>query len=113
MQLVAAHADWWNLHVGVVDRLDEMRSYAGRARCSLQIQVAFVSDPSRRDEIAALARRRFGRGPVVGTGPELVDHFGALAARGIERAYVWFTDFAPEETLGAFGDEVVRHFTAR
>jgi alkanesulfonate monooxygenase SsuD/methylene tetrahydromethanopterin reductase-like flavin-dependent oxidoreductase (luciferase family) len=110
MQLVATHADWWNLHVGVVNRLDEMRPLAGRARCSLQIQVAYVPVPSRRDEIAATARRRFGAGPLAGTGPELVDHFGALAARGIERAYVWFTDFAPEETLAAFGDEVIRHF---
>jgi alkanesulfonate monooxygenase SsuD/methylene tetrahydromethanopterin reductase-like flavin-dependent oxidoreductase (luciferase family) len=110
MQLVAAHADWWNLHVGVIDKLDEMRPYAGRARCSVQIQVAFVPDPGGRDEIAATARRRFGPGPVVATAPELVDHFGALAAQGVERAYVWFTDFAPPETLAAFGDAVIGHF---
>jgi alkanesulfonate monooxygenase SsuD/methylene tetrahydromethanopterin reductase-like flavin-dependent oxidoreductase (luciferase family) len=110
MQLVAAHADWWNLHVGVIDRLDEMRQYAGRARCSLQIQVAFVAEPHQRDEIAATTRRRFGPGPVVGTAGELVDHFGGLAARGVERAYVWFSDFAPPDTLAAFGDGVIRPF---
>jgi alkanesulfonate monooxygenase SsuD/methylene tetrahydromethanopterin reductase-like flavin-dependent oxidoreductase (luciferase family) len=110
LQLVAAHADWWNLHVGVIDRLDEMRRYAGRARCSLQIQIAFVAEPGRREEIEATARRRFGPGPVVGTAPELVDHFGSLSARGIERSYVWFADFAPPDTLAAFGDEVIRHF---
>ena len=45
--------------------------------------------------------------PVVGTGPELVDHFSALAAHGVERVYVWFTDFAPPDTLAGFGDEVL------
>jgi alkanesulfonate monooxygenase SsuD/methylene tetrahydromethanopterin reductase-like flavin-dependent oxidoreductase (luciferase family) len=110
LQLVAAHADWWNLHVGVVGRLDEMRQHAGAARCSLQIQIAFVPAPSRRDEVETLARRRFGPTPLVGTAPELVEHFGALAGRGIERAYVWFTDFAPPETLAAFGEGVIRHF---
>ena len=25
MRLVAAHADWWNVHTGIVDKLDEMR----------------------------------------------------------------------------------------
>ena len=42
MQLVAAHADWWNVHTHIVDKLDEMRPLAGNARCSLQAQVAFV-----------------------------------------------------------------------
>ena len=51
MQLVAAHADWWNVHTHIVDKLDEMRPLAGNARCSLQAQVAFVppSDATRRD----------------------------------------------------------------
>jgi hypothetical protein len=43
MRLVAAHADWWNIHIGILDRLDELddlRSRAGRARASLQAQVA-------------------------------------------------------------------------
>jgi hypothetical protein len=33
-----------------------------------------------------------------------------LAAREVERSYVWFSDFAPPETLAAFGEEVIRHF---
>ncbi len=107
MELVAAHADWWNVHIGILDRLDEMRPRAGRARLSLQIQVAFVPAEGQRDEIAGAARRRFGTTPVVGSGEELVDHFASLAGRGIERAYVWFCDFAPPETLAAFGDEVI------
>ena len=108
MRLVAAHADWWNVHTGIVDRLDEMLPFSGAARCSLQVQVAFVPPSGSREEIEATARRRFGPGPVVGTGPELVEYFGSLQDRGIERAYVWFCDFAPPDTLAAFGDTVIR-----
>ena len=107
MELVAAHADWWNVHIGILDRLDEMRAFAGRARPSVQIQVAYVPSEDQRSRIEETARRRFGAGPVVGTGPELVDHFGALAERGVERAYVWFCDFARPDTLAAFGQEVI------
>jgi hypothetical protein len=45
--------------------------------------------------------------PVIGTGPELADHFGRLGDRGVERAYAWFCDFAPPDTLTAFGAEVI------
>ena len=38
---------------------------------------------------------------------ELVDYFGTLAQRGVERAYVWFTNFAPDETLREFGQGVI------
>ena len=110
MRLVAAHADWWNVHTGIVDRLDEMRPFSGAARCSLQVQVAFVPPSSSREEIEQTARRRFGSTPVVGTPPELVDYFGALHARGVERFYVWFCDFAPPDTLSAFGDAVIGQF---
>ena len=107
MELVAAHADWWNVHIGIVDKLDDMRSFSGHARCSLQVQVALVPDSSSREEIEATARRRFGPVPVVGTAPELVEYFGSLAARGVERVYVWFCDFAPPDTLAAFGAGVI------
>src|SRR6202050_322387 len=75
MRLVAAHADWWNVHIGIVDRLEGVRAFSGQARCSLQVQVAFVPPSGSRQEIEATARRRFGPGPVVGTGPELVGSF--------------------------------------
>ncbi len=107
MKLVAAHADWWNVHTHIADRLDEMRPFSGNARCSVQVQVAFVPPATPREEIEATARRRFGLTPIVGTAPELVDYFGSLSARGVERAYVWFCDFAPPETLSAFGDAVI------
>jgi alkanesulfonate monooxygenase SsuD/methylene tetrahydromethanopterin reductase-like flavin-dependent oxidoreductase (luciferase family) len=109
MELVAAHADWWNVHVGILDRLDDMRPRAGSARCSLQVQVAFVPSEDRREDVTALALRRFGRmGPIIGTATELIDYFGSLIERGVERVYVWFSDFAPSETLADFGENVVR-----
>jgi alkanesulfonate monooxygenase SsuD/methylene tetrahydromethanopterin reductase-like flavin-dependent oxidoreductase (luciferase family) len=110
MELVAAHADWWNVHIGILDRLDDMRPFSGRARCSVQLQVALVPSEGQRAEIAELALRRFGPTPVVGRTPELVDHFGSLVERRVERVYVWFCDFAPPETLAAFGQEVISHF---
>jgi alkanesulfonate monooxygenase SsuD/methylene tetrahydromethanopterin reductase-like flavin-dependent oxidoreductase (luciferase family) len=112
MELVAAHADWWNVHIGILDKLDEMRPFSGSARCSLQLQVAMVPSEDRRADITQLARRRFGTTPLVGTAPELVDHFGALVERGVERVYVWFCDFAPPETLRTFGTDVLGHFGA-
>ena len=110
MRLVAEHADWWNVHTHIVDKLDEMRPFAGNARCSLQAQVAFVPAGGERAEIEATARRRFGKTPVVGTAPELVDYFGSLQARGVERVYAWFCDFAAPDTLAAFGEGVISQF---
>jgi hypothetical protein len=110
--LVATHADWWNVHVGILDRLDEMRPFAGTARCSLQLQVAYVRQPAQRTEVTETARRRFGDTPVVGGASELVEHFAGLCARGVERVYVWFCDFAVPETLLAFGEDVIGAFAA-
>jgi alkanesulfonate monooxygenase SsuD/methylene tetrahydromethanopterin reductase-like flavin-dependent oxidoreductase (luciferase family) len=111
MDIVARYADWWNLPTNEATRLDELRPAAGRARTSLQQVVAFVPDEDHREEVTALAMRRFGRmagaGPAVGTGPELVEHFRALQERGVERFYTWFADFAPPETLAAFGSGVI------
>lgn len=110
MELVAAHADWWNVHTHIAHKLDEMRPLAGGARCSVQVQVALVADPRDRRQVAETARRRFGETAVVGDAAELVDHFGALSGRGVERAYVWFCDFAVPPTLLAFGDQVISAF---
>jgi hypothetical protein len=93
--------------VSILDRFDEMRPRAGAARCSLQAQVAFVGAGASRQEVDELARRRFWGTHVLGTAPELVDYFGGLADKGVERVYAWFTDFAPAETLSAFGEGVI------
>lgn len=111
MELVCAHADWWNIHVGLLDKLDAIRPLAGAARVSVYMRVAYVHSESTRPETTEITRRRFGAGPLIGSAPELVDHFAALAGRGIERVYVWFCDFAPPETLSAFGEDVIPAFS--
>lgn len=112
LALVHDHADWWNLHVGHLERIEELRPQVGDARVSIQQMVAYVPDESARGEVAAMTKQRFGYSrPVIGTGPELVDHYGRLAEAGVERVYTWFCDFAPPETLEAFGAEVIRAFS--
>jgi alkanesulfonate monooxygenase SsuD/methylene tetrahydromethanopterin reductase-like flavin-dependent oxidoreductase (luciferase family) len=108
LALVREHADWWNVPTTHLAHLDRSRSLAGDARVSIQQMVAYVGRGADRDAVAAGARRRFSpMNPVLGTGPELVDHFGRLADQGIERVYAWFSDFAPPDTLAAFGAEVI------
>jgi alkanesulfonate monooxygenase SsuD/methylene tetrahydromethanopterin reductase-like flavin-dependent oxidoreductase (luciferase family) len=108
MALVAAYADWWNVHIAILDKLEDMRHLSGKARCSLQVQLAFVPAEDQRAEIDQTARRRFGNRVVTGSASELVEQFGSLAERGVERVYVWFCDFAQPDTLRAFGDSVIR-----
>lgn len=111
LELVAKHADWWNLHTGLVDRVEELRPKVGTARVSIQQQLAFVPSEDRRKEVVALTRKRFGPSVVVGDANELVEHFGRMRELGVERVYTWFTDFAVPETLAAFGAEVIPHLT--
>jgi alkanesulfonate monooxygenase SsuD/methylene tetrahydromethanopterin reductase-like flavin-dependent oxidoreductase (luciferase family) len=111
MELVARFADWWNLPVHQVSRLEDLRSRAGSARVSMQQVVTLVPSDGSGQAIMELAQRRFGWAPpegrAIGSGSELVDRFGELRDRGVERFYLWLTDFAPPETLAAFGDEVI------
>jgi alkanesulfonate monooxygenase SsuD/methylene tetrahydromethanopterin reductase-like flavin-dependent oxidoreductase (luciferase family) len=109
MELVAAHADWWNVPIHQLDRLDEMRDRAGDARVSVQHMYAFVPEGADRAAVEEPARRRFGHHSnlVIGGRDELLDHFHAMQERGVERFYVWFADFAPVSTLEAFGAEVL------
>ena len=108
LALVREHADWWNIPVTQLDLLERTRSLAGDARVSIQQTVAYVGRGAVRDAVAEAAARRFRHmTPVLGTGPELVDHFGRLSDQGIERVYAWFSDFAPPDTLAAFGTEVI------
>ncbi len=109
LALVRRHADWWNVPIHGFEKLDELRDQAGNARVSIQSMVALLPDESHREEVSAVAQRRFGGSPmgrnlVVGTAPEVADHFSALHARGIDRFYVWFADFAPVDTLERFAE---------
>jgi len=110
LELVAAHADWWNLPINALTQFDELRPRAGKARVSLQLMVSFIGSERTRHETAETARRRFGHmgeGLLVGNANELLDRLGTLTERGVERFYIWFSDFAAPETLAAFGAEVV------
>lgn len=70
--------------------------------------VVYVGPGADRDAVAGGADRRFRHmAPVLGTGPELADHFCRLADQGVERVYAWFCDFAPPQTLAGFGAEVI------
>jgi alkanesulfonate monooxygenase SsuD/methylene tetrahydromethanopterin reductase-like flavin-dependent oxidoreductase (luciferase family) len=109
LALVAEHADWWNLSVDKVHLLDALRPKVGSARPSTQQMVTYAPDPATRDDVLALAARRFGAMPsrLIGGTEEIVTQLRELEARGIERVYLWFTDFADEETLARFGEEVL------
>ena len=111
LELVRAHADWWNLPINELGRLKELRGHAGEARVSVQTMVALVPDESARAEVTALVERRFGssrigQGVVIGTAPELTAYFRDLRTEGIDRFYVWFADFAPISTLQSFSDVI-------
>jgi alkanesulfonate monooxygenase SsuD/methylene tetrahydromethanopterin reductase-like flavin-dependent oxidoreductase (luciferase family) len=116
MDLVAKHADWWNLPSDNADRLEELAPLAKPARVSVQHVVAYVPPGGDRDAIAAAAQRRFGwlkaAAYAFGTGPELVEHFARWQERGVERFYTWFTDFGSLETLAGFGVDVIGEFGA-
>jgi alkanesulfonate monooxygenase SsuD/methylene tetrahydromethanopterin reductase-like flavin-dependent oxidoreductase (luciferase family) len=111
MDLVARHADWWNLPSDNADRLEELRPLAKPARASVQHVIAYVPPEGDRNEVEAMAQRRFGwlKEPALafGTGPELVEHFARWRDRGVERFYTWFTDFASVDSLAGFGAEVI------
>jgi alkanesulfonate monooxygenase SsuD/methylene tetrahydromethanopterin reductase-like flavin-dependent oxidoreductase (luciferase family) len=109
LSLVAEHADWWNLHYRALDQLEELRPLAGDARVSMQVPVAFVISNNARASIIETARAQFAvLEPMVGTADELVESLGELAARGIERLYVWFHDSGLPDTLATFGDDVIQ-----
>lgn len=111
MRLVAEHATWWNCPGYALHRFDELRDRSGDARASLQLMVAPVGDGEDRSEVEGTAIRRFGKRPdlVVGTPGELVDQLGELRDRGVERFYLWCTDFAAASTLGLLGSDVIPH----
>jgi alkanesulfonate monooxygenase SsuD/methylene tetrahydromethanopterin reductase-like flavin-dependent oxidoreductase (luciferase family) len=111
LELVRRHADWWNVPIHALDKLDERRDRVGDARVSIQNMVALLPSEADRPAVTETLARRFGgtimgRNAVVGTAGEVADHFRTIAARGIERYYVWFADFAPPDTLRRFAEVI-------
>lgn len=106
--LVARFADWWNLPIHKLDQFAELREKAGDARPSLQERVTFVPEGGDRNTLVETALRRFSEtGHAIGTADELIEHFAAREASGIERTYVWTSDFANPDTLVEFGETVI------
>jgi alkanesulfonate monooxygenase SsuD/methylene tetrahydromethanopterin reductase-like flavin-dependent oxidoreductase (luciferase family) len=107
--LVATYADWWNVPIYATDRMADLKPLTGKARTSIQQLVAFVPSEADRAIVTEAARRRYGSwnsNLVTGTTSELVDHFSGLCQLGVERFYVWFTDFAAYPTLEKFGEVI-------
>lgn len=108
LALVRDFADWWNVHTGALDRVQELKDQVGDAGVSIQQRVSFVPSEADRASVTETTIRRFGQSSaVIASAPELVDHFASLEAQGVQRVYVWFCDFAPPETLAAFGEGVI------
>ena len=113
MELVRKYADWWNLPANHIDRLPKLAPEAGSARVSIQQMVGFVRAGGDPNSVREVSTRRFGNlgsGLVCGDADELVGHFTGLADQGVERFYVWFADFAAPDSLGEFGETVIKAF---
>lgn len=111
LRLVNTYADWWNVPIYGLDQIESLRDQAGDARVSVQMTAALLASEADREEVTALAQRRFGHSPMgrnlaVGTADQLAAHCAELATQGIERFYIWFVDFAPVETLQRFADVI-------
>lgn len=109
MPLVARYADWWNCPTYAFGRLDELRPQAGNARVSTQHPVGLAATEDDATRVAELAQRRFGGwgGLITGTPGRVADALAGLAARGVERFYLQFSDFGQRETLELFGGAVI------
>ncbi len=116
MELVRNYADWWNLPANRLDRLSRLAPQAGTARLSVQQMVGFVRPGADSRAVRELSVRRFGylgSGLVCGDAGQLIEHFAGLAAKGVERFYVWFADFAIPDSVREFGESVVKVFGER
>ncbi|WKG06089.1 LLM class flavin-dependent oxidoreductase [Mycolicibacterium sp. HK-90] len=110
MDLVRAHADWWNVPSHQLDRLPALLPTVGGTRVSLQQMVGFVGRGADRTAVTERSTRLFGHlgdGLVCGDAAELAQHFAGLSAQGVERFYVWFADFAAPQTISEFAETVI------
>jgi alkanesulfonate monooxygenase SsuD/methylene tetrahydromethanopterin reductase-like flavin-dependent oxidoreductase (luciferase family) len=109
LPLVAEHADWWNCPSYAVDRLAELRPQTGSARLSIQHPVGLAASSADREEVVAVAERRFGAwgGLLAGTPDEVAAALRAEVDQGAELFTIPFADFATPESLRLFAEEVL------
>ena len=114
MPLVARYADWWNCPSYAVDRLESLRPLAGpRARLSVQHPIGLAPSAAAREDVAGVARRRFGGwgGLITGTPDEVAVALRREVALGAELFVLQFSDFGSEATLRLFAAEVAPALT--
>jgi len=109
MPLVERFADWWNCPGYALDRLDELRPLAGRARVSVQHPIGLAACAADRDETIAATRRRFGSwgGVIAGTADEVAAALSGEVERGVEGFVCQFSDFGTPATVERFMRDVV------
>jgi alkanesulfonate monooxygenase SsuD/methylene tetrahydromethanopterin reductase-like flavin-dependent oxidoreductase (luciferase family) len=109
MPLVERYADWWNCPGYALDRLDELRPLAGRARVSVQHPIGLAAGAADRDETIATVQRRFGTwgGVVAGTAGEVAAALAAEVERGVDGFVCQFSDFGTPGTVERFMRDVV------
>src|SRR5215831_799803 len=74
LEIVREFADWWNVDLRGLGRIDELRAHVGDARVSIQQTIALVPRGGDRDAVVAAVERRFGWSkPLIGSATELVD----------------------------------------
>ena len=109
MPLVARYADWWNCPSYALPRWEELRPLAGpRVRVSIQRPVGLVPSAARREEVTAVAERRFGGwgGLVVADPDELAALLMRERGQGVDLWVLQLSDFGQPETLELFMREV-------
>jgi alkanesulfonate monooxygenase SsuD/methylene tetrahydromethanopterin reductase-like flavin-dependent oxidoreductase (luciferase family) len=108
MPLVREYANWWNCPSYATDRLAELRPLAGNARVSVQRPVGLATGVADRDEVAAVAHRRFGTwgGVVTGTSDEVVAALVADVEIGARGFVLQFHDFGTPQAFEQFMAEV-------
>jgi len=108
MPLVSQFADWWNCPGYALDRLDELRPLAGRARISTQHPIGLAADAAARNDVIATAHRRFGTwgGVIAGTADEVAAALADEVQRGVEGFVLQFSDFGTPETIQRFMTDV-------
>jgi alkanesulfonate monooxygenase SsuD/methylene tetrahydromethanopterin reductase-like flavin-dependent oxidoreductase (luciferase family) len=109
LPLVRRFADWWNCPSYGIHRLEELRPLVGDVKVSTQHPIGLAVGRTDRDDVVALAEKRFGNwgGLIAGTPDEVAAELAREAALGVELFLVPFSDFATVETIERFGREVM------
>ncbi len=122
LRIVARYADRWNIPAGyrsLDDKLAAFRNHCqavGRALDTIEISEQLLVCIGRgEDEVeqkwkAAKILKPFVFTGIKGTPPQIIDALNQRIAKGITMFTIFFSDFAPRETLELFAREVMPAF---